>query len=145
MRDVGSDKYREIFRVNAFEALYVMRLDRQRGKLLAASNRGRDKVSVVELFAPALIVAPPARLTVTVPLPTVSCVVARLPSTSLTLTPPSASAVSSVTVCAPGTTFTGASLTLVTVIATVSVSATALLSVDTTVSRSAPLKFRLPW
>lgn len=48
-RDVGSGEYHEIFRVNAFEALYVMRLDRRRGKLLAASNRGRDKVSVVEI------------------------------------------------------------------------------------------------
>ena len=48
LRDGGSGEYREVIRVNAFEALYVMRLDRQRGKLLAASNRGRDKVTVVE-------------------------------------------------------------------------------------------------
>ena len=95
-------------------------------------------------FAPALIVAPPARLTVTVPLPTVSAVVAKLPSTSVTESPLIDSAVSSLTVCAPGTVFTGASLTLVTLIVTVSVSATALLSVETTVSVSVPLKFRFP-
>ena len=47
--DATSGDYREMSRVNAFEDLYVLRLDRQRGKLLAASNRGRDKVSVVEI------------------------------------------------------------------------------------------------
>ena len=96
-------------------------------------------------FAPALIVAPPARLTVTVPFVTVSCVVDRLPSTSLTLTPPIESAVSSFTVCAPGTVFTGPSFTELTVIATASESVDALPSVVGTVSVSEPLKFRLPW
>jgi dipeptidyl aminopeptidase/acylaminoacyl peptidase len=47
--EASSGEYREIDRVNSFEALYVMQLDRQREKLLAASNRGRDKVSVVEI------------------------------------------------------------------------------------------------
>ena len=40
--------------------------------------------------------APPAKVTVTVPFATPSCTVLKLPSTSLTLSPPSASAVSSV-------------------------------------------------
>jgi hypothetical protein len=52
--------------------------------------------------------------------------------------------VSSFTVCAPGTVFTGASLTAVTVIATVSESVAPLASVDSTVSVSAPLKSALP-
>ena len=98
-------------------------------------------VSVPVPFAPALIVAPPARLTFSVPLPTVSCVVARLPSTSVTLTPAIDSAVSSATVCAPGTVFTGASFTAVTVSATVSISVSAaasLLPCLVTVSRSPP-------
>ena len=83
-------------------------------------------------FAPALIVAPPARLTVTAPLPTVNCVVERLPSTSLTLTPEIESAVSSLTLCAPGTVFTGPSFTEATVIATESESVAPLESVDST-------------
>ena len=66
-------------------------------------------------LAPAPMVAPPARLTVSVPLPTDSATVPTLPSRSLTLMPPIASAVSSFTVCAPGTVLTGASLALVTV------------------------------
>ena len=103
------------------------------------------EVSVDEPFAPALIVAPPARLTVTVPFVTVSCVVVRLPSTSLTLTPPIESAVSSFTVCAPGTVFTGPSFTEVTVIATASESVTPLPSRARHRQRVAPLKFRLPW
>ncbi len=98
-----------------------------------------------EPFAPALIVAPPATLTVTVPFVTLSCVVERLPSTSLTLTPLIESAVSSFTLCAPGTLFTGPSLTEETVIATASESITPLPSVETTVSVSEPLKFELPW
>jgi hypothetical protein len=57
----------------------------------------------------------------------------------LTLIPPSASAVSSLTTCAPGTVFTGASFTGLTVSATVSTSVTALPSVLVTVSVSGPL------
>ncbi len=55
-------------------------------------------------------VAPPARLTFSEPLVTVSWAVDRLPSTSLTEMPPIESDVSSLTVCAPGTVFTGPSL-----------------------------------
>jgi hypothetical protein len=76
-----------------------------------------ESVSVELPFAPALIVAPPARLTVTVPLVTVKRVVERLPSTSFTLIvfgPVNVSAVSSFTVRAPGTVLTGASFTAVT-------------------------------
>ena len=69
----------------------------------------------------------------------------RLPSTSLTEMPPIESAVSSFTVCAPGTVFTGPSFTEVTVIATASESVAPLASVDSTVSVSAPLKSALPW
>ncbi|MEY4006704.1 MAG: hypothetical protein RLZZ221_2800, partial [Verrucomicrobiota bacterium] len=83
-------------------------------------------VSVALLLAPALIVAPVVpRVTAKVPFVTVRRVVARFPSTSATLiaaAPLNASAVSSATVCDPGTVFTGASFTDVTVIATVSVS-----------------------
>ena len=104
-----------------------------------------ESVRVELPLAPALIVAPPARLTFNVPLVTVSCVVARLPSTSLTLTPLIESAVSSLTVCAPGTVFTGPSFTELTVIETASESVTPLPSVDRTVSVSEPLKLRLPW
>jgi hypothetical protein len=104
-----------------------------------------DRVSVELPLAPALIVAPPATLTVTVPFVTVSCVVARLPSTSFTEIPPIESAVSSFTVCAPGTVFTGLSFTALTVIATASESVAPLLSVDRTVRVSAPLKSALPW
>jgi hypothetical protein len=91
------------------------------------------------------MVAPPARLTVSAPLVTLSCVVDRLPSTSLTLTPLIASTVSSFTLCAPGTVFSGTSFTGLTVIATVSASVAPFPSVDSTVSVSAPLKSTLPW
>jgi hypothetical protein len=104
-----------------------------------------DSVRVEVPFAPALIVAPPARLTVTAPLVTVRRVVDRLPSTSFTDTPPIASAVSSFTLWAAGTVFTGPSLTALTVIAIESESVTAFVSVDNTTSVSAPLKFGLPW
>ena len=75
-------------------------------------------VSVALPLAPALIAAPPASVTLSVPWLTVSCVLARLPSTSLTLIGLplallKASAVSSLTVCAPGTVLTGASLVTV--------------------------------
>ncbi len=104
-----------------------------------------DSVSVPLPLAPAEIVAPPARLTLTVPLATESCVVERLPSTSFTLMPETDSAVFQTVVCAPGTVLTGASATAATVIATVSESVRPLLSVLVTVSVSAPLKFALPW
>jgi len=68
-----------------------------------------------------------------------------LPSTSPTLTPLIDSALSSFTVCAPGTVFTGPSLTELTVMATASESVAPLASVDRTVRLSAPLKFALPW
>ena len=68
-------------------------------------------------MAPALIVAPPVRVTVSVPCATVTRVVATLLSASLTLmawAPVKVSAVSSFTVWAPGTVFTGAVLAGVT-------------------------------
>ena len=104
-----------------------------------------DSVSVELPFAPALIVAPPARLTFSAPLVTLTCVVDRLPSTSLTEIPPIGSAVSSLTVCAAGTTLTGPSFTELTVIATASESVAPLASVESRVSVSAPLKSALPW
>ena len=104
-----------------------------------------DSVRVEEPFAPALIVAPPARLTFSVPFVTLSCVVARLPSTSLTDIPLIESALSSFTVCAPGTVFIGPSFTELTVIATASESAAPFASVESTVRVSEPLKSGLPW
>ena len=104
-----------------------------------------ESVSVEEPFAPALMVAPPARLTFSAPFVTLSCVVARLPSTSLTEMPAIESAVSSFTACAPGTVFTGPSFTELTVMATASESVAPFASVDRTVSVSAPLKSALPW
>ena len=104
-----------------------------------------DRVRVDEPFAPELMVAPPARLTFSVPFVTESCVVERLPSTSLTLTPLIESTVSSFTVWAPGTVLTGPSLTELTVIETASESVTPLPSVESTVSVSEPLKLRFPW
>ena len=68
------------------------------------------------------IVAPPPVVTLSVPLVTVSVVVSGAPSASATDTPAIGSAVSSLTVCAPGTVLTGASFTGLTVIATVSMS-----------------------
>ncbi len=103
-----------------------------------------DKVSVALPLAPALMVAPPARLTFSVPLATASCVVDRLPSTSLTEMPAIGSEASSFTVCAPGTVFTGPSFTEVTVMATASESVAPLASVDRTLSVSEPLKSALP-
>jgi len=67
-----------------------------------------------------------------------------LPSTSFTDTPPIESEVSSFTVCAPGTVFTGPSLTEETVIETASESVAPLPSVESTVSVSAPLNSALP-
>ena len=86
--------------------------------------------------------APPA-VTLSVPLVTLSVVVSALLSTSATETPAIGRAVSSATLCAPGTVLTGASFTGLTVIATVSVSV-AVPSLVATVSVSAPLKLGLP-
>jgi dipeptidyl aminopeptidase/acylaminoacyl peptidase len=47
--DSASGQYREVKRVNPFEALWALRLDRQRGKLLVSTNGGRDKVAVLEV------------------------------------------------------------------------------------------------
>ena len=79
------------------------------------------------------------------PLVTVSCVVERLPSTSLTDDAGDRERRVFVHVCAPGTVFTGPSFTELTVIATASESVAPLASVDSTVSVSAPLKSALPW
>ena len=89
------------------------------------------------------IVAPPPVATLSVPLVTVSVVVSGKPSTSATDTPAMGSAVSSLTLCAPGTVFTGASFTGLTVMATVSMSC-AVPSPVVTVSVSEPLKSGLP-
>ena len=101
-------------------------------------------VKVLVPLAPALMVAAPLKVTVTVPCVTVSWVVARLPSTSVTLIrlgPVIANAVSSSTLTAAGAVFTGASLILLTVILTTSMSfnGTPALSVLVTVSVSGPL------
>jgi len=103
-----------------------------------------DSVRVEEPFAPALMVAPPARLTFNAPLVTLSCVVERLPSASLTAIPAIEREVSSLTVCAPGTVFTGPSFTGLTVIATASESVAPLASVESTVRVSEPLKSAPP-
>ena len=87
--------------------------------------------------------APPPVATLSVPLATLSVAVSAVLSTSATETPAIASVVSSATLCAPGTVFTGGSLTALTVIGTVSVSLNAPSEV-VTVSVSAPLKSRLP-
>ena len=67
------------------------------------------RVSVLLLLAPALMMAPPVRFTVKLPFATLKLVVARLPSTSLTLRPVIARLVSSVALCVPGKVLTGAS------------------------------------
>ena len=72
-------------------------------------------------LAPLLMVAPPAKLTVRLPLSTLILLVARLPSTSLTLMPVIDSAVSSFTLWALGTVLTGASLVTPTLMVAVSV------------------------
>ena len=89
------------------------------------------------------MVAPPPVVTLSVPLATVSVVVSAVLSTSATDTPAIGSVVSSLTLCAPGTVFTGGSFTALTVIGTVSVSFNVPSEV-VTVSVSAPLKLRLP-
>ena len=87
---------------------------------------------------------PGPAVTLRVPLVTDSVVVSDVLSTSATDIPAIGSAVSSLTLCAPGTVLTGASLTGLTVMATVSVSV-AVPSAVATESVSAPLKSRLPW
>ena len=104
-----------------------------------------ESVRVPVPLAPELIVAPPPRVTVIVPLATLSLVVDRLLSPSLTLTPAIAKEVFLTTVWADGITLMGASTTELTVIATVLEFVNAVASVDRTVSVSEPLKLALPW
>src|SRR5262245_66300219 len=67
-------------------------------------------------LAPPLPLTPAPGVTLIVPLKTVSVVVSALLSTSATDTPEIGRAVSSATLCAPGTVLTGASFTALTVI-----------------------------
>ena len=101
-----------------------------------------DKVSVPLLFAPDEMLAPPARLTVSAPWSTDSCVEARLPSTSWTeiaLPPVKPSGTSSFTVSVPaGTVFTGASLVLPTMMLNVSEADALLVSVAVTFTATVP-------
>lgn len=84
----------------------------------------------------------PLGTTVKVPFVTVNSVLVKSPSLSVALIPVIDVVVSSITVCAPGTVFTGMSFTELTVIATVSESDKGVpaLSVDKTVKVSEPLK-----
>ena len=100
-------------------------------------------VPVMVTLAVPLPVTPAPAVTLRVPLDTLSVVVSALLSMSATETPAIGRAVSSATLCAPGTVLTGASFTALTVIAIVSVSV-AVPSLVATVSVSAPLKLRLP-
>ena len=75
-------------------------------RLRARQRQGRGAVRRADRRAA-------ARLTFSVPLVTVSVVVSAGPSTSATETPAIDSAVSSLTVCAPGTVFTGPSFTVI--------------------------------
>src|SRR5439155_1729191 len=79
-------------------------------------------------FAPAVIVAPPLSVTVTVPFATASCTVLRLPSTSVTLMPPTASAVSSLSTDEHTTELQSPWQTVCSLLATEYTSMTALLS-----------------
>ena len=97
---------------------------------------------MVTLAVP-LPVTPPPAITLRMPLATDSVVVSAVLSMSATETPAIGRAVSSATLCAPGTVLTGGSFTALTVIATVSVSL-AVPSLVATVSVSPPLKLRLP-
>ena len=72
-------------------------------------------VPVMVTQAVPLPVTPAPAITLSVPLVTVSVVVSAPPSTSATETPAIGRAVSSLTLCAPGTVLTGASFTAVTV------------------------------
>ena len=72
-----------------------------------------DKRIVLLLFAPAKIVAPPAKFTCKVPKETTSCTVVKLPSISaieIVFAPVNANGVSSLTNCVAGTVITGAVL-----------------------------------
>ena len=79
-------------------------------------------VPVMVTAAVPLPVTPVPAVTLSVPLVTVSVVVSVPPSTSATETPAIGRSASSLTLCAAGTVFTGASLTGLTVMATVSMS-----------------------
>ena len=70
------------------------------------------KVRLPLVLLPALMLAPPARFTVTLPLPTDSCTLARLLSPSATDKPLMARARSSLVLWAPGTLLMGALLVL---------------------------------
>ena len=102
---------------------------------------------IVTLFVPLLVTtAPPAAVTFKVPPlftdKTVEATCVGSPtSKSVTLMPEIARDVSSFTLCAPGTVFTGASSTGVTSIVTVSLSVSGVpeVSVESTVKVSAPL------
>ena len=74
-----------------------------------------ERVRVGLPLPPALMAAPFKLPMVTLPLPTVRRVVARLPSTSFTLKPVMLIGASSLTVCAAGMVLTGASFTVFTV------------------------------
>jgi hypothetical protein len=91
------------------------------------------------------MVAPPARLTVSVPLETVRRVVARLPSTSVTEIPPIGRAVVLVHRLGARHRIHRPVVDRADVIATASESVAPLASVETTVSVSEPLKSALPW
>ena len=79
-------------------------------------------VPVMVTVAVPLPLTPAPAVTLSVPLVTTSVVVSGPTSGSATDTPTIGSTVSSLTVCAPGTVFTGASFTGLTVMATVSMS-----------------------
>ena len=64
-----------------------------------------------------VMTAPPPVVTLSVPFATLSVVVSAVLSASATETPAIGSVVSSATLCAPGTVFTGGSFTALTVIA----------------------------
>ena len=97
---------------------------------------------IVTLPEPLLFtVAEPLAVTFNIPLETLITELAMFPSISVVLIPVIDNAVSSSVVWVPGTVFSGASLTLVTLIVTVSVSLNGVpsLSVETMVNVSEPM------
>ena len=97
---------------------------------------------IVTLPEPLLLnVAEALAVTFKIPLETLITELAMFPSISVVLIPVIPVAVSSTTVCKPGTVFSGASFTLVTFIATVSVSLNGVpsLSVETILNVSEPM------
>ena len=68
------------------------------------------KVSAFEPLAPEAMTAPPARSISIMPCATLSCVVDKFPSASLTLKPGMIAEVSWLKFCAPGTTFSGGTI-----------------------------------